>query len=212
MRADLVDNIQKGMALGAVILIIITIATVSVSTSFYGIRYGLPYGIVFGTITGFITSITSILTTILAGGWESSMMTDKQQFNHPNEGIRRSLSHALFAACVFGPLGGIASGLMSGAAFGIAGITGWFILAMGFSIVFAVLLSTHFFLQNGGIAFIEHYSLRWYLWRSKALPLNAVHFLDYAAGRILLRKVGGGYIFAHRLLLEYFASLEEERI
>ncbi len=33
-------------------------------------------------------------------------------------------------------------------------------------------------------------------------------FLDYAAERILLRKVGGGYIFAHRLLLEYFASLD----
>jgi transcriptional regulator with XRE-family HTH domain len=210
MRADLIGNIQKGMVLGAVILIIITIATVSVSTSFYGIRYGLPYGIVFGTITGFITSITSILTTILAGGWESSMMTDKQQFNRPNEGIRRSLSHALFAAGIFGPVGGLASGLMSGVAFGLVGVAGWFILAMGFSIVFAALLSVHFFLQNGGIAFIEHYSLRRYLWRSKVFPLNAVSFLDYAAGCILLRKVGGGYIFAHRLLLEYFAKLEEK--
>jgi hypothetical protein len=27
---------------------------------------------------------------------------------------------------------------------------------------------------------------------------------------IFLRKVGGGYIFVHRLLLEYFASLEPE--
>jgi hypothetical protein len=26
--------------------------------------------------------------------------------------------------------------------------------------------------------------------------------------RILLRKVGGGYIFIHRYLLEYFAGLE----
>jgi hypothetical protein len=33
-------------------------------------------------------------------------------------------------------------------------------------------------------------------------------FLDYAAERILLRKVGGGYIFVHRLLLEYFALLD----
>jgi len=41
-------------------------------------------------------------------------------------------------------------------------------------------------------------------------PLHYVHFLDYAAGRIFLRKVGGGYIFVHRLLLEYFASLEPE--
>jgi hypothetical protein len=28
---------------------------------------------------------------------------------------------------------------------------------------------------------------------------------------ILLRKVGGGYIFVHRMLLEYFASREEEK-
>jgi hypothetical protein len=41
-------------------------------------------------------------------------------------------------------------------------------------------------------------------------PLNYVRFLDCAAGRIFLRKVGGGYIFVHRLLLEYFASLEPE--
>src|SRR5205814_8403011 len=31
--------------------------------------------------------------------------------------------------------------------------------------------------------------------------------LNYAAERILLRKVGGGYIFIHRLLLEYFSTL-----
>jgi len=41
------------------------------------------------------------------------------------------------------------------------------------------------------------------------MPWNYPRFLDYAAKRILLRKVGGGYMFVHRLLLEYFASLEE---
>jgi hypothetical protein len=33
---------------------------------------------------------------------------------------------------------------------------------------------------------------------------------DIAAERIFLRKVGGGYIFIHCMLLEYFASLETE--
>src|SRR5258708_1875641 len=33
---------------------------------------------------------------------------------------------------------------------------------------------------------------------------------NYAAERILLRKVGGGYIFIHRLLLEYFAGMQAE--
>ncbi len=51
--------------------------------------------------------------------------------------------------------------------------------------------------------------MRVLLWRSGTLPLNLVPFLDYATDRILLRRVGGGYLFTHRLLLEYFAGLEE---
>jgi hypothetical protein len=42
-------------------------------------------------------------------------------------------------------------------------------------------------------------------------PFQYVRFLDYAAERIFLRKVGGGYIFVHRMLLEYFASIGEAK-
>ncbi|MEA1869960.1 MAG: hypothetical protein U9N09_07450 [Euryarchaeota archaeon] len=62
----------------------------------------------------------------------------------------------------------------------------------------------------GGLACIQHLVLRIMLWRNGFAPLNYARFLDCAAGRIFLRKVGGGYIFVHRLLLEYFASLEPE--
>ena len=34
-------------------------------------------------------------------------------------------------------------------------------------------------------------------------------FLNYATARIFLHKVGGGYIFVHRMLLEYFAALPQ---
>jgi hypothetical protein len=38
------------------------------------------------------------------------------------------------------------------------------------------------------------------------------NFIDGRSGhapeRVFLRKVGGGYIFTHRLLMEYFATLE----
>ncbi len=63
-------------------------------------------------------------------------------------------------------------------------------------------------LLNGGIAFIKHMLLRIFLWRVRALPWDYARFLDYTAERILLRKVGGGYIFIHRLLFDYFASLD----
>lgn len=68
-------------------------------------------------------------------------------------------------------------------------------------------IGVFFGLLNGGIVCIKHALLRVFLWRARVLPWNCVPFLDYAAERVLLRKVGGGYIFVHRLLLEHFASL-----
>ena len=69
-------------------------------------------------------------------------------------------------------------------------------------------LATRFL--GGGAAVIQHYALRLALWRAGKLPRDYIGFLDYAAQRLLLRKVGGGYIFVHRTLLEYFADRELE--
>jgi hypothetical protein len=64
-------------------------------------------------------------------------------------------------------------------------------------------------LSCGGAAYVQHFVLRFLLWCAQSIPFNYPHFLDYAAERILLRKVGGGYIFIHRLLLEYFAEKQD---
>ncbi|MEZ4671962.1 MAG: TIR domain-containing protein [Anaerolineae bacterium] len=61
---------------------------------------------------------------------------------------------------------------------------------------------------GGGIVVLQHLVLRLIVWRSGEAPLNYARFLDYCASAGLLRKVGGGYIFVHRYLLEYFAALE----
>jgi hypothetical protein len=39
------------------------------------------------------------------------------------------------------------------------------------------------------------------------MPFNFIKFLDECARLILLKKVGGGHIFIHRMLLDYFAEL-----
>ena len=49
--------------------------------------------------------------------------------------------------------------------------------------------------------------LRFMLWRSKVIPWKFARFLNYAVERIFLRRVGGGYIFIHRLLLEHFTAI-----
>jgi hypothetical protein len=61
-------------------------------------------------------------------------------------------------------------------------------------------------LWQGGFAVIHHLILRFILTTTGCMPWNCVSFLDYASERIFLRKVGGGYIFIHRLLMDYFAS------
>ena len=67
------------------------------------------------------------------------------------------------------------------------------------------------FAAGGGEALIKHLLLRIILTLTGAIPWNYGKFLDYAADILFLQKVGGGYIFIHRLLLEHFASLPTER-
>ncbi len=67
-------------------------------------------------------------------------------------------------------------------------------------------------LWYGGLDIIQHYILRLILVIKGYLPFHVVPFLDYCVDRIFLRLVGGGYIFIHRYLMEYFASLTPEEI
>ena len=62
-------------------------------------------------------------------------------------------------------------------------------------------------LWAGGKASLQHLVLRRPLVRNRAAPWKYVEFLDEATDRLFLRKVGGGYVFVHRLLLDYFADL-----
>jgi hypothetical protein len=80
----------------------------------------------------------------------------------------------------------------------------WLIAGPGTALLVGLLVG----LLNGGLSCLRHSVLRLLLWRAGSIPWNYPRFLNYAAERILLRKVGGGYIFVHRLLLEYFASLD----
>ncbi|MEM9486466.1 MAG: protein kinase [Cyanobacteria bacterium P01_F01_bin.116] len=67
------------------------------------------------------------------------------------------------------------------------------------------------FAAGGGEALIKHVLLRLVLTATGITPWNYSKFLDYATASIFLQKVGGGYLFIHRLLLEHFASLKEEK-
>ena len=141
---------------------------------------GLFFGLAFGLLGG--------LSLWLFCGMLSGMISGEiVARTFPNEGIHRSVRSAL----LFGMFSGLLVWLLAGVPIG-------------------PLLGLLFGLLFGGLACTQHIVLRIMLWRNGSAPLNYARFLDCAAERIFLRKVGGGYIFVHRLLMEYFASLEPE--
>ena len=54
---------------------------------------------------------------------------------------------------------------------------------------------------------ISHFSLRFIVYSRGYSPLKLGHFLDSCTKLVFLRKVGAGYIFIHRMLLEHFAAM-----
>ena len=110
----------------------------------------------------------------------------------PNHGIKLALRNSLFViltTCLtvglaVWPIFGLSSGLRIGVIVGL--IAG---------------------LNRSSSAVIKHYALRLILSLNRYTPFRFIKFLDHCARLILLKKVGGGYIFIHRMLLEYFAEM-----
>jgi DNA polymerase III delta prime subunit len=88
----------------------------------------------------------------------------------------------------------------------------WMLHALFWGLVDAAIPALAVGLSCGGAAYVQHFVLRFLLWWARSVPFNYPRFLDYAAERIFLLKVGGGYIFIHRLLLEYFADVEADKM
>jgi NACHT domain/CHAT domain len=65
-------------------------------------------------------------------------------------------------------------------------------------------------LKYGGAACIQHLSLRQMLCQNGRIPWNYAKFLDFASDRLLMKKIGGGYVFFHRMLLEHFAQMKQD--
>ncbi|MHC4740760.1 MAG: NACHT domain-containing protein [Planctomycetota bacterium] len=80
--------------------------------------------------------------------------------------------------------------------------------------VFSFFLGMSFFsisaLVLGGVDVLKHYILRSILCLTRQNPGRYVRLLNYARRLNFLQKVGGGYIFIHRLLLEHFAAMAEK--
>ena len=151
---------------------------------------------------------TALLLTLLGGlcGLATAFVQPREieRKIKPNQGIRSSVKNAYlmfgFGIILVGLAGGIANKMSYSFNNVLEG--DFLMMALWFGLPI-------FFLIYGGLTVIKHYTLRFLLARYGILPLELLPFLDAMTERIILRKVGGGYIFIHRYLLEYFAGLEE---
>ncbi|MBV8887812.1 MAG: response regulator [Chroococcidiopsidaceae cyanobacterium CP_BM_RX_35] len=166
---------------------------------------GLADGMIYGLLIGLILSVTL--------GFEKGIEVDR--IIVPNQGIWKSATAAINAAIIVV--------LFSGLLLGVLGV--WFpklavgtiaepvkgvLYGLANGLIFG-LIGGLFAKQGSGIVCIKHFMLRFVLWQNGYIPWNYAHFLDYSAERIFLQKVGGGYIFIHRLLLEHFAAMGLDR-
>ena len=147
----------------------------------------------------------------LSRGVLNRQTMDKRTVVKPNQGIWNSARNSILVGLIFGTLGGSLFGLV----FALASVLQGSLIdalptLLSFGLVGGVLSGMIVGLLNGGVASIQHAVLRFFLCILRKTPWNYVRFLNHAADRILLRKVGGGYIFVHGLLMKYFAELNKE--
>ncbi|GHO88148.1 helix-turn-helix domain-containing protein [Dictyobacter formicarum] len=206
MALDVRKNSARSLVLAIVTGLSVSIVIACMSSFFFfDIPYGLHYGAVFGIICGVIIGVAGWLTGMITSGWSSDMIPQDQHVR-PNEGILHSGRNALLGALVFAPLGAFASGIACGIGFGMVGGLGtWPVMAKAFAVMFVLLFFVVFATAQGGIAWIQHYVLRVYLWRNHTIPFDYVRFLNVASDYAILQRVGGGYMFTHRLVMDHFA-------
>ena len=160
-----------------------------------GVVIGLVHGIVWylavPDLPDWYDVPTAALLFVFVLGLQGVRLDTKPQ---PNHGTWLALRNGLLAALVISGVVGLAMLLYER----------WQAAA-----VMTVSLFISGFLLSGGINAIKHLVLRRLLWRSAEIPFNYTTFLDEICTYGILQRVGGGYVFRHRLILDYFADQEQ---
>ena len=137
-------------------------------------------------------SIILLLFGMLVGGIKRDAIPIKTQ---PNQGILLTLRNAGFIGLMLGLICALVTiWVRSVLTAFVAGLT-------------AALITM---LCYGGVDVFQHYLLRVILAAKRYAPLNYPRLLEHTTRLILTQKVGGGYIFIHRFVLEHFAAMRQQ--
>lgn len=125
----------------------------------------------------------------------------------PGQGIWLSLRNAALVGVVVTILTGLALGLSNSPGETIlsqaqAPSASFFKTTVRLSVATGLILALYF----GGVTALNHGLIRLFVWQEGGLPLNLTRFFAHAVRLNFMRRVGGGYIFIHRLLQDYFRT------
>lgn len=158
--------------------------------------------------------ISGLLLGVVGALFSGIVANELTSRTSPNQGIRRSAKNGLGVGFIGGLL---VSSTVFLVFFGLSAMSGGFnwssyVVSDNFddgivwSAVLGLLVGPALALRYGCMTWIQHFVLRFMLYRNGSMPWRSIRFLNYAVDRLFLRRVGGDYMFIHRLLLEYFAE------
>src|SRR5262249_23999975 len=150
---------------------------------------------------GLIIGLSTTMPNVFFSGLKRGILDTK---GVPNLGIKLSIRNAWVAGLIGLAVSGLLVAILWGLSLGLRE-------ALDGALFFGSFFGIFVFFVYGGQDAIKHYPLRFILYWRGHTTLRYANFLDYAARLVFLQKVGGGYIFIHRLLLEHFAAMEDER-
>ncbi|MCB8959050.1 MAG: NACHT domain-containing protein [Ardenticatenales bacterium] len=164
---------------------------------------GIGFGLMAATFTEIIEyrylEANGVWQTVLAYGFAGLLLGGLHGYRidrntRSNQGIWLSFYNAILAATVTAPLLGFLCLLIWGPRSGV----------LTTILVFVAALAMY-----GGSNLVKHLIIRGLLWLDIQLPLHLTQLLDETVELAFLRKVGGGYIFMHDLLLEQLSKTPE---
>jgi hypothetical protein len=115
---------------------------------------------------------------------------------------------------------GLIIGLISGLVIGLSGLVFWLIGSLVSGLIDIIQTESSDFIQikspyqrfNASMkvlyfSILQHWHLRYLLYKKGALPLDLVHFLNEMKDRNILESDGATWRFRHRMIQDYFAEL-----
>jgi DNA polymerase III delta prime subunit len=161
--------------------------------------FGFIGGLTVGLITGFIGGLTVGLIT----GFIKALKADIESQITPNQGIKNSWKNMLImigaAILTMLPFKLLLEKLLASS------------LDTHQTSTIIAITSVDFFCFSlyaaGGLALLQHITLRIILAWNGYAPYRYDKLLDYCTERLLLQRIGGRYRFMHKLLQEHFAKM-----